>query len=332
MQRLPNHSLQDMKRTPPSLQLFILCHDRPDFARQAIQSAAAQTVKAFEIVISDNSTSDSVQELVQSEFPHLDFRRRPKNLSAFDHFNLCLSEATADYVCLFHDDDLLGPRYVESMFETIARYPDAAAISVNAWATEEGKPAHLFFDTTGAVQFVDDPKQLATHYFSRHQLGFAPFPGYVYATARLRGLRFETAAGKYADVTWLLRVAARGAIVWIAQPLMTYRLHAGNDGRRESIADRLKLLAYFKKNVPTLGAGLLMDLRFFVYKKAADLNRSGVLVLPPARKKRIRAYLTKYRLLRFARLDHHRSFLRKARVRLVQRLRAGMPHAPDGAA
>ncbi|HEX7954656.1 MAG TPA: hypothetical protein VF523_16445, partial [Burkholderiales bacterium] len=98
------------------------------------------------------------------------------------------------------------------------------------------------------------------------------------------------------------------------------------------IADRLKLLAYFKKNVPTLGAGLLMDLRFFVYKKAADLNRSGVLVLPPARKRRIRAYLTKYRLLRFARLDHHRSFLRKARVRLVQRLRAGTPHAPDGAA
>jgi glycosyltransferase involved in cell wall biosynthesis len=321
-----------MKSASPSLQLFILCHDRPDFAGQAIRSALAQTQRRFEIVISDNSTSDSVQELVQSEFPSLEYRRRSKDLNAFDHFNQCLSEASADYVCLFHDDDLLGPRFMEQILGAAARYPDAVAIGVNAWAAEEGKPSRPFFNTIGAAQVVSSPRQLATHYFSRHQLGFAPFPGYVYSRARIQGMRFETEGGKYADVTWLLGVAARGTIVWIAEPLMTYRLHAGNDGRRESLGDRLKLLAYFKKQVSTLGAGLLMDLRFFVYKKALDLNDSGVLAIPPARKKRVLAYLTKYRVLRFARLDHHKSFLRKAKFRLVQQLRPGASRSPHGVA
>ncbi len=321
-----------MTGKPVSLQLFVLCRNRPDFARQAIQSVMRQTVNRLEIVISDNSTDNSVESLVMSEFPNLEYRRRKDNLSVFDHLNQCLTDATADYVCLFHDDDLLSPQFAESILETIARYPDAVAISVNAWVSEKGKPSYLSFKTTGEMHIVRGSKQLAAHYFSRHQPGIAPFPGYVYATARIRDLRFEGTGGKYADVTWILGVAARGDIVWIVEPLMTYRLHASNVGKEESIGDRLKLFGSLKKHASTLGKGLIEDFRFFLYKKLSQMHRKNVLQLSPLRRRIIRAYLRKYRCLRFTRLDHHRSFLSKTRTRLIHRLRPRTFKYPHGAA
>jgi glycosyltransferase involved in cell wall biosynthesis len=261
-----------------------------------------QTVNRFEIVISDNSTDNSVESLVRLEFPDLEYRRRTNDLSVFGHLNQCLDEATADYVCLFHDDDLLSPRYAEGILDAIGRFPDAAAIGTNAWISEDGRPPRLSFKTTEETHSVRDARQLAEHYFSRHQLGIAPFSSHVYSTTRVGELRFDPAGGKYGDVSWLLRVADRGGIVWIVEPLMTSRMHASNDSRQESIGDRLKLFAFFKKHTSTLGPGLIEDFRFFLYKKILDLDRKNLLALSSSRRRTIRAYVTRYRWLRFSRL------------------------------
>jgi glycosyltransferase involved in cell wall biosynthesis len=273
-----------------------------------------------------------VESLVRSEFPGLEYRRRTNDLSVFDHLNQCLNEASADYVCLFHDDDLLSPRYTECILDAIGRYPDAAALSTNAWIAEDGKPPRLSFKTTGKTHFVHDARQLAAHYFSRHQPGIAPFPGYMYSTSRVGEMRFSPAGGKYADVSWLLQVADRGGIVWIVEPLMITRMHASNDSRRESIGDRLKLFAFFKNHEATLGEGLIEDYRFFLYKKVLELHRRHDLKLSLSRRRTLRAYMTNYRIRRFRRLDHHRALLRKTNVRLVQWLRLQTFKYPPGAA
>jgi len=314
-----------------SLQLFVLCRNRPDFARHAIQSAVRQTVNRFAIVISDNSTDKSMESLARLEFPDLEYRRRTNDLGVFGHLNQCLNEATADYVCLFHDDDLLSPQYTEGILDAIDQFPDAAAIGTNAWIAEDGRPPHLSFKTTEETHFVRDARQLAAHYFSRHQPGIAPFPGYVYSTTRVGELRFDPAGGKYGDVSWLLRVADRGGIVWIVEPLMTTRMHASNDSRQESIGGRLKLFAFLKKYTSTLGQGLIEDFRFFLYKKILELDRISIRTLSPSRRRTVQAYVTRYRCLRFSRLDHHRALLQKAKVRLVERLRPRTFKHPHGA-
>lgn len=305
--------------TTPMLQLFILCYNRPDFARQSIGSALRQTSTRFELIVSDNSTDGAVRAMVQAEFPQVTYRHRDPHLDAFAHFNLCLQEATSEHVCLFHDDDLLDPRHVEQVLAAIDAHPGAAAIGTNAWIAADGRAPHLSFRANGAVHLVRNARQLAAHYFSRHQLGIAPFPGYVYAKSRIADLRFSRANGKYSDVSWLLKVADRGGLVWVTEPLMTYRLHASNDSRSESIGDRLRLLAYFKSNVQSVGEGVIEDFRFFICKKALDLDRHGIEPLSPARRRTMRAYLKSYRCRRFMRLDHHAALLRKTAVRLFHR-------------
>lgn len=300
-----------------TLQIFILCYNRPDFAQQSIGSALAQTDGDFELIVSDNSTDTAVRAMVAAEFPQLSYRFRDPHLKALDHFNLCLSEASAEHVCLFHDDDLLAPDFVAGVKYAIARHPNAAAIGVNAWIAEDGRAPKLSFRSGGSFHRVDDAGSLAAHYFSRHQLGIAPFPGYVYAKSRIAGLHFDHSNGKYSDVSWLLRVAERGGLVWVVRPLMTYRLHASNDSRSESIGDRLKLLAYFKRHVASVGRGVVEDFRFFIYKKAIDLDRQALRELPPGRRARLQRALARLRRRRLLRLDHHAALLRKTAVKIA---------------
>lgn len=303
-----------------TLQLYILCYNRAELARQAIQSALAQTDKRFHLVISDNSTDGTTKAMVEAEFPQVDYRFRDPHLKVQDHLNLCLEEATADHICLFHDDDLLSVRFVARVLDAIAAEPGSTAIGVNAWIAEEGRLRRLSFQALGDTHLVRDARQLAAHYFGRYQMGIAPFPGYVYAKASLAGLRFDASGGKYADVSWLLHVVERGPMVWIAEPLMTYRLHATNDSRSESIGDRLRLLADLKGRAAVVGSALIQDFRFFVYKKALELDRNQMSPLTPLRRKAMESYLRYYRCRRLLRVDQHWALLKRAGTRLMQRV------------
>lgn len=303
-----------------TLQLYILCYNRAELARQAIQSALAQTDQRFRLVISDNSTDGKTKAMAEAEFPQVEYRLREPHLKVLDHLNLCLAEADTSHVCLFHDDDLLESTFVGRVLQAVARHPHAAAIGVNAWIAEDGRPRRRSFNTGGTEHLVRDAGHLASHYFSRYQIGIAPFPGYVYARACVKGLQFDPAGGKYSDVSWLLRVVDRGPMVWIVEPLMTYRLHAANDSRHESIGDRLRLLAYFKRHQATVGRALVEDFRFFIYKKALELDRSHVRALPAARREAMKGYLKRYRCRRVGRFDQHLALLRQTKVRIVRRL------------
>ena len=302
-----------------TLQLYILCYNRAELARQAIQSALGQTDKRFQLVISDNSTDGKTQAMVVAEFPQVEYRFRDPHLNVLDHLNCCLDEATAEYLCLFHDDDLLAPGFVLQVMKAISAHPHAVAIGVNAWVAEEGRPRRPSFEADGPAHVVRDAKQLATHYFGRYQFGIAPFPGYVYSRARLADMRFDPTGGKYSDVSWLLRVLERGPMVWLVEPEMTYRLHSANDSRSESIGDRLRLLGFFKQRRSTMGAALVEDFRFFIYKKALEQDHHRMNVLSPVRRKAMTAYLRRYRLRRIGRFDQHLALIRRIGHRLLRR-------------
>lgn len=297
-----------------NLKIFILCHNRPDDARQAITSVLAQTDQDFTLTISDNSSNDEVERMVKEHFPEVGYVRRQPMLPVQGHFNRCIDDAQQSaYFCLFHDDDLLGTRYVEAMKRAAQAHPHAVALGCNAWTESAGVlQTRPFFAAPHAYEHIRNARDLAYRYFGRGQSGIAPFPGYVYQTKGVGATRMKTDGGKYADSTWLMTLGDRGEIVWLREPLMTYRLHGGNDGLKESRQDRLRVMAYLKENRQRWGSGLLQDFRCsFIYK---PMLRSGSKAT--AVRKRIAAtFLRRYRWSRYLRLDTYQSLLRRALVK-----------------
>ncbi len=286
-----------------NLTIFILCHNRTAFAKQTINSVLAQTNREFRLIISDNSTNEELSGAVRSEFPALELRRRVPSLSSADHFNQCISEVETDYFCLFHDDDLMKPDFVDSMLGTIKLYPMAVAYSCNAVIIDEAnKPQRTSFESDAATLIIEGPHSLAGRYFSRFPNGIAPFPAYIYRSEVIKGIPINPqAGGKYSDVTWLLDISRRGSIVWNAKTLIQYRMHSTNDGGIESTRDRLRLLGYLKANVASVGQDIIDDYRFFLYKKLRNNGSSDRKV--SSRSAGIcRRYLLQYRLRRFFQL------------------------------
>lgn len=296
-----------------SLSIYILCHNRPDDARQAILSALRQTDQEYSLTVSDNSSNDEVNQLVRNEFPDIKYICRAPSLEPLEHFNRCLDEVPDGYLCLFHDDDLMEPNFVSEMKRAIQGNPDAIAIACNANIERFGKvqerPSFLSFRHYEAIA---SPCDMAMRYFSRFQSGIAPFPSYIYHRGMIDSQRFALNGGKYSDVTWLLELVKKGRVVWVNSPLITYRLHASNDGNTESRRDRLRFLGYLKKNRYMIGDGILQDYRYgFLYKALLKAGENMHL----KRLELARLFVNKYRWLRYTRIEMYKSLLMRAIIK-----------------
>ncbi len=286
------------------LTIFIVCHNRPAYAKLAIESALRQSNQDFRLVISDNSTNDELYRLISAEFSSLEIRRRVPSLPSPDHFSKCISEADTDYFCLFHDDDLMEPGYVDAMFKTIELHPYAVAYSSNAEIVDEAAEVkHSSFESKDTHVIIENPRALAGRYFSRFPNGVAPFPAYIYRSDIVKGIAIDPeSGGKFTDVAWLLEISKHGFIVWNSEKLIRYRIHAGSDGGFESIRDRLRLLRYLKTNSSSVGQSIISDYRFFLYKKLCKAGLAGR-KLPDKYARILNRYLLIYRLKRFFKVE-----------------------------
>lgn len=301
------------------LTIFIQCHNRPAFARCAIESALRQTNRDFRLVISDSSSNDELCNLILAEFPNLEYRRRRPTLSASDHFNINISEADTDFVCLFHDDDLMETSYVDEMLKTIELHPHAVAYSCNAEIIDDdGASKGSSFQSAHDDLVIETPRALAGRYFARFPTGIAPLPAYIFPVSIIKNIPVDSqAGGKYSDVAWLLEISKFGSIVWNSEKLIRYRIHATNDSGIESIKDRLKLLGYFKLNISSVGMDIISDYRFFLYKRIFGGWLPGRKF--PGKYTRIfNSYLLIYRIKRFLKFETYVYFFYKLKELLAR--------------
>lgn len=306
-----------------TLSIILLTHNRPHQAYEAIQSILTQSNQQFRLIVSDNSSDEELKKLIESHSINLPlskfkYLKRDRVYNVVDHGNLCLSEVDTNYFCLFHDDDLMLPNFVANFWNALNDYPSLTSCGMNAFIEKRGEVNKLFFQHHSGYIGPISPRSLVERYFARHQLGIAPYPSYIYKKSAMSGMCFRANDGKYGDVIWLLEMANRGAMIWVNSPSMVYRLHDGNDSLNESRKDRLKFLAYLKKNISNFGVKILADYRFFLYKK--NLPELILLKQYNLRAKLLTSYMQHYRMIRWLRLDQHLQLARKFLIRQIIKL------------
>jgi hypothetical protein len=276
----------------------------------------SQTDRRFRLVVSDNSSTNELLDLI-SPCEDLLYIKRPKVLSSIDHGNVCLSEIRTEYFTFFHDDDLMLPNYVADFWKAKSLFPAAVAFGANALVERHGKFTGLSFKSMRPYIGPITPDNLLRRYFSHNQSGIAPLPSYIYKKEALQSLRFDVSGGKYSDVQWLSSWAARGLMIWIANPMMIYRLHDSNDSRFESRYDRLRFLAYLKSSSNRFSPEILEDYRFFLYKKllpSLKTNEHGKV------HRLLFKFIFAHRYQRLCRLSFYQALINKALIKLFMSL------------
>lgn len=232
----------------PMTTVYILTRNRLPLLRQAIVSVLAQDVPV-RLVVSDNSTDDESWQLVKREFPNVQVYRREPPLTVYAHFNTVMAEVSTPYLVMFHDDDVMLPGFVRTLEAQLSQREDLAGVACNASRLQD----ETVEQSTVMGHFsqpldINSPKALLSHYLKKLPLGPAPFPAYMYRVEAIRGLRLvPDEGGKYADVSFLCKVAERGSLRWIPEALMQYRYHAGNDSKVPDMSATRALIRFVVK-------------------------------------------------------------------------------------
>ncbi len=120
------------------------------FIREALDSLLAQTYKDFELIISDNASTDGTEaicrEYVQRD-PRVKYRRGDVNRGAAWNFNHVVDVATAPLFKWAAADDLHEPEFVARCVAALEEVPDAVAAYAKA----------VFIDETGQRGDAYDP-------------------------------------------------------------------------------------------------------------------------------------------------------------------------------
>ncbi len=134
--------------TQPKVSILIPVYNRRDYLVDCVQSALDQTFTDFEIVVSDNASTDGTWEICQ-EFAACDSRvkifRNDTNLGPVRNWLACAERATGEYSKILWSDDLISPEYLEKLVPYLAN-PDVGFVysAANVFSGDGEKEALLY--------------------------------------------------------------------------------------------------------------------------------------------------------------------------------------------
>ena len=220
---------------PPRVSLVITSYNQQKYLREAIESAIDQTVATFEIIVADDhSTKDGSVETIReytAKYPRLVRGLfQEKNVGIPKNRNSALRIVRGDYVAILDGDDCLLPRFVERHGAALTANPQAHVSYSNRYDINqlgERRPHDRAPQPSGDV--------LA--YIARGRKGILRSMVAKYDVVKAAGLLDENHY-HYDGFILTLRLAKLTPFVYLSDPLMEKRDHAGGTSKAISFSER----------------------------------------------------------------------------------------------
>jgi glycosyltransferase involved in cell wall biosynthesis len=127
----------------PRLSIGLPVYNGENFLSQALDSLLAQTFRDFEIIVSDNASTDRTPQIGQSYVrrdPRIRYMRNPRNLGAVPNWNRVFELSKAPLFKWAAHDDMHHETYLERCIQLLEDHPDAIlAHSSTALIDENGE-------------------------------------------------------------------------------------------------------------------------------------------------------------------------------------------------
>jgi glycosyltransferase involved in cell wall biosynthesis len=258
-------------RAPPRISVTLPVFNGERYLAQAIRSILDQSYRDFELIVSDNASTDATEEICRS-FEAQDRRvryiRQPRNIGASPNFNICYALASGEYFKWAAHDDYLEPEYLAECVAALDANPDAVLCQ-------------------SLVRLIDDQDRLIEIHCPIEPAAASPRPSERFATRirsprcldiwgliRTKALRDSVLIGSYIgmDRALLLELALRGRFVLIDKPLFTNRDHPERATRVTRTQTRKDLATVYD----TANAGQTVLSTWIYYKDATRIIRRNL--------------------------------------------------------
>lgn len=216
-----NYSVSD-------LEIFILAYNRAEMLEQTLISICNQTLKGFRTVVLDNGSTDNTPEVVQkyAEFG-VELIRSETNQGQKFNYERSKELASNKWIMVFHDDDIMHPKYVETAMGLINKNPEAVLLGACYIPLQEPDNENWKEISTKAV-FCETQKDFTALLYTNFAFHFGSA---IYRTDLYKSTPFmnDSIYGKIWDRPFLLEIAKHGPVIALKASYIRYRCHPGQD-------------------------------------------------------------------------------------------------------
>jgi glycosyltransferase involved in cell wall biosynthesis len=232
----------DLLGDEPRVSITIISYNQATYLPQALESALAQDYRNVEIVVSDDASTDGSDEILRRYAARHPDRIVPiynsKNGGLAENRDRAIRASTGELICWLDADDLFAPTKLSQQVEFMKRHRDCAVSYHNMWLLrDEVKTEDLYLNAAR-------PAREGDHTVLLRYENFVPSPSVMFRVAALPQRSYHLPEGPtYSDYHFLIRLAQRGRLRYLAAPLGWYRRHsssatASQNGLRSGVRRR----------------------------------------------------------------------------------------------
>lgn len=202
---------------------------------KTIEFLLEQSFTDFELIISDNASTDRTQEICKdyaNSDPRIKYVRQPKNLGLYGNFKVLFDEACGEYFMWAADDDIRSDNFLEEVVNLLDKNPNCIAATTPDCM--EGELNVRDFSITGSQ--YNRFKLFIENCWASH--------GIFYSLARANLVKdfnfdeFETLGGDWLYNTYLL---SKGDICRTKKGMTTFA--------KDGISNSNQRFSNFRKNI-----------------------------------------------------------------------------------
>jgi glycosyltransferase involved in cell wall biosynthesis len=276
------------------------------YLEQAIRATLDQTFEDFELIISDNASSDRTEEICRdfaSQDSRIIYIRNDKNIGAANNYNQLFHKSSGEYFRWFNADDLCSNKLHELCLIALEGNPLAImSYGKTDIIDESGNLIEHYEDNLNLLQ--DSAKERFLYYLKKPGLTNA-----IYGLIRRSVLENTKLMGNgsypAADISLIAELSLYGRIVEVPETLFSRRMHVkasswnrSDDGTQQQFwigSDTKFLMPTFKRefsfinsimNSPILGRDKLFLYKYIIrriiwwrkqiLKESLDFFKSGI--------------------------------------------------------
>ncbi|AXI55432.1 hypothetical protein SuNHUV7_27560 (plasmid) [Pseudoseohaeicola sp. NH-UV-7] len=221
----------------PIVSLGLPVFNGENYLAQTLDSILAQSFKDFELIISDNASTDATQSICENyarKDDRIRYIRQSKNLGAAANYDFTFHEATGELFKWCAHDDILGHDFLRYCVAHLNEHPEnVGALPQDVRKIDPtGKTlSHVTIDFFSSDD-VSDAKRFALFVPRSRQIHCAPF----FALFRRKALACTNLHGNYlsSDRVLIAEMLLHGGIALLKSSDFSFRVHDQQYSQRMS--------------------------------------------------------------------------------------------------
>lgn len=234
----------------PKISICIPTYNGEKYLEEALESVQLQTFRDFEVIVSDDDSSDDTLKIVEKFKEKVDFQvhifhHKPDGIGA--NWNNSIRQANGEYIKFLFQDDVLMPNCLEKMLKAFEKHKNLGLIAskrtfiLNCETVDTKQEIWLMKYKNLQVQYADDNNDvfLNKSIFKRLDFKKSPLnkigePSVVMFRKSIVGKVgwFDVDLKQILDYEYWYRILKKKPILILNEPLVKFRIHPGQETQK----------------------------------------------------------------------------------------------------